>query len=163
LPEIYPVKFSLLNELKEYPDRTSYLIDEKSYVKFPSYKGQNSSDLILDDGLPDTRLAPIDSLITEFRSLSKLKAFKKYLGYRGPFGASYLINILVPYLCSTRGLKISNENILITNGAHMGIYLSAKILLKPGDNIIVGEPGYKNANLTFQQMGAKINKIPVDD
>ncbi len=45
----------------------------------------------------------------------------------------------------------------------MGIYLTGKLLLNPGDNIIVGEPGYLIANLTFKQLGAKINRIPVDD
>jgi len=36
-------------------------------------------------------------------------------------------------------------------------------VLDPGDDIIVGEPGYSGANLTFRQLGGKINFVPVDE
>jgi GntR family transcriptional regulator/MocR family aminotransferase len=45
----------------------------------------------------------------------------------------------------------------------MGIFLTTRLLLKPGDNVIVGEPGYFAVNLTFQQAGAVINRVPVDE
>jgi GntR family transcriptional regulator/MocR family aminotransferase len=44
----------------------------------------------------------------------------------------------------------------------MGIYLATQILVKPGDELVVGEPGYFGANLTFRQLGAVINRVPVD-
>ncbi len=163
LPEINPVKFLSFKEIKEYPLRTNFNVDEKSNVIFPFSEQPNTKDLVLDDGLPDVRLAPVDKLLTTYRSLLKLSSFKKYLNYGNPSGAPYLVNALAPYLYETRGLKISSKNILITKGAQMGIYITIRLLLKPGDNIIVGEPGYKNANLTFMQMGVKINKVPVDE
>jgi GntR family transcriptional regulator/MocR family aminotransferase len=45
----------------------------------------------------------------------------------------------------------------------MGIYITSSILIKQKDEIIVGTPGYFGANSTFQQAGARINHVPVDD
>lgn len=45
----------------------------------------------------------------------------------------------------------------------MGIYLAARLLVNPGDHVIVGEPGYFGATLTLQQVGATINRVPVDE
>lgn len=45
----------------------------------------------------------------------------------------------------------------------MGIFLSGMLLVKPGDEVIVGEPGYFAATHCLQQLGASINRIPVDD
>lgn len=163
LPEIKPTKFYSSQKLNRYPDKTAFTIDEKKIIAFPTSDQQDSRNLIIDDGLPDIRLAPTDILMKEYRSLSKLNAFKKYYRYGGPKGPAYLLETLSVFLSETRGLPISKNNILISKGAQMGIYLTTKLLLKPGDHVIVGEPGYFIANITFQQAGAIINRVPVDD
>jgi GntR family transcriptional regulator/MocR family aminotransferase len=163
LPEIKPVKIPFSPTLSHFPDRSAFPIDEKNLIVFPVSDQQNSGNLILDDGLPDIRLAPTGLLMKEYRSMFKLNAFKKYYNYGSPKGPAYLLETLAVFLSETRGLSITEENILITKGAQMGIYLTSKLLLKPGDNVIVGEPGYFAAALTFRQAGAVINKVPVDD
>ncbi len=163
LPEINPVRISSFKKIGPYPERTLYPIDEKEIVTFPLYNPYDSSKLILDEGLPDIRTAPIKTLMKEYKSLSELSAFKKYFGYGNAQGSAHLINALTSFLCNTRGFNISNKNVLITKGAQMGIYLTAKLLIKKNDNIIVGEPGYFISNLTFRQNGAVINQVPVDD
>jgi GntR family transcriptional regulator / MocR family aminotransferase len=45
----------------------------------------------------------------------------------------------------------------------MSIYLASRLLIKQGDTVIVGEPGYFGATLTFQQVGAIIHRVRVDD
>ena len=39
---------------------------------------------------------------------------------------------LVNYLNTTRGLNITKENVLITRGSQMGIWLSSQLLLQKG-------------------------------
>ncbi len=90
LPEINPVKFSSFKEIKNYPAKTLYPINEKNFVKFPTSAEQAPTDLVMDDGLPDVRLAPLDNLIAEYRSLSKLSAFKNI---------SATLDLLVPPIC----------------------------------------------------------------
>ncbi len=44
----------------------------------------------------------------------------------------------------------------------MGIHLSAKVLIKPGDVVVVGETNYGAADISFERAGATIIRIPVD-
>jgi GntR family transcriptional regulator/MocR family aminotransferase len=70
---------------------------------------------------------------------------------------------LAQFLASSRGLNINPENILLSHGAQMAIYMAAALLIKPGQTVIVGQPGYFMANLIFEQFGAKLVHVPVDE
>ena len=163
LPEIKPAKISTALKINRNPEKTIFPIDEKSILFTPLENQQHSKNLIIDDGFPDIREAPIELLIREFRRLSRINAFKKYFRYGSPQGYTPLLEVLSEFLSDTRGFVISPDNIMITRGAQMGIYLTAELLIKPGDNVIVGEPGFFAATLTLKQAGANINTAPVDD
>jgi len=59
-------------------------------------------------------------------------------------------------------LHISKKNILTTRGVHMGIFLASGVLISPGDLVVVGNLSYYIANMIFQQAGAQIHAVPVD-
>ncbi len=162
LPEIKPISIRKEEPLCRYPAKTNFSIDQNRVVSFPPTTYPDSTTLFLDDGNPDIRLAPIELFIREMRSLAKQAAFKKYHRYGSVFGPAYRRATLASFLTDTRGLPISTANIMITKGAQMGIYLVARLLVKPGDHVVVGTPGYFGANLTFQQIGACVNCVPVD-
>lgn len=69
----------------------------------------------------------------------------------------------VIFFADTRGLRINKENVLITRGAQMAIYLTAKLILKPGSAVLVGNPNYYLADLLFRETGATIQRVPVDE
>jgi len=119
-------------------------------------------NIFIDDGFPDSRLAPMDVFLREVRSLSGLPSFRQYMQYGSPVGTDYLIGVLTNYLNDTRGLHIGKGSLMITRGVQMGTYLAANILLKPGSQVVVGEPGYAYANKTFEKLGAVLNRVPVD-
>src|SRR5581483_4213037 len=85
------------------------------------------------------------------------------LGYGDTMGAFWLRRVLDSYLHDTRGLKITPENLLMTRGTVMGLYLSCTAFIQPGDNVVVGELNYNGANMNFLQADANLLKIPVDD
>ncbi len=163
LPEINPTGQSSKNKKHNYPDKTLFQIDEKELVLFPPLNSQSDKNLILDDGLPDIRTTTTETLMREYRNLSKLNAFKKYYRYGSSAGADHLRKTLAEFLTNTRALPVSSKNILITRGAQMGFHLTSRLLIKPGDNVIVGEPGYFIANLTFAEAGASLLRAPVDE
>ena len=70
---------------------------------------------------------------------------------------------MVDYLNETRGLNITKDNILITRGSQMAIYLSAQLLLKTGDVVVVGDSNYSSANTTFSFQKASFKYVSVDD
>ncbi|HYG18956.1 MAG TPA: PLP-dependent aminotransferase family protein [Ohtaekwangia sp.] len=117
--------------------------------------------VLYDGGFPDVRLAPIEELARRIRSLARIAANKKYLMYGNAQGTLFLRETLADFLCDTRGLNVTADNILITKGAQMGIYIASSILLQHSDAVVVGTPGYVGANNTFRQLGARIHYVPV--
>ncbi|MEZ2334677.1 PLP-dependent aminotransferase family protein [Mucilaginibacter sp. RCC_168] len=118
--------------------------------------------LAIDEGFPDVRLTPVDLLMREYRSISKKLIGKSFLRYGYPQGSDRLRAALCRYLSETRGLKVKPENILITKGSQMGIYLSAQLLITKYDTIAVGDLNYRHADETFKFAGARLLRIAVD-
>ena len=162
LPVLKPQMITAAPSVFSLPETAVFPIDTKKLVHYPVSDFPDTRKLELDDGFPDTRLAPTELLIRNMRNAARLKPLRRYLTYGGPQGTPLLRNILADFLSDTRGIPVMPGNMLITRGAQMGIYLAAGILLKPGDHLVVGEPGYFSANLTFTQLGATINRVPVD-
>ncbi len=163
LPEIKPRDISEETKAKHFPKNPSFSLSNDSINTFPSSNYQKAGVLKIDNGFPDARLAPVQSLIRNLRTLSQQPVFNKYLNYGGPRGTKELRETLSRHLSDTRALPISPENILITRGAQMGIYLTSSLLLQPGDQVVVGEPGYFNANQAFHKHQADIHPVPVDE
>lgn len=162
LPEIKPKKLQEQGPAP-YPEKTLFQIDEKRVPPFPPRSATAANALVINDGFPDTRLAPTELFIREMRSLSKQRNSKTLFGYGSPKGPDVLRETLASFLGDTRGLPIGAQHVMITRGAQMGIYLAGSLILQPGDHVIVGDPGYFGATLTFRQLGANINFVPVDD
>ncbi|MBT1685612.1 MocR-like pyridoxine biosynthesis transcription factor PdxR [Dawidia soli] len=116
----------------------------------------------IDDGFPDPRIAPIEELVREYRRLGRGRLANQFLTY-GPEHGSYRLRVeLANFLNRTRGMRITEKEILITKGTQMAIYLTTQLLIRPGDNVFVPEPGYRDANQTFTLAGANLTFIPVD-
>lgn len=120
-------------------------------------------EYVIDDGHPDVRLSPIDDLLKTYRSYTSRKYAIKSAHIGTDQGTLRLRQALSLYLSETRGLNSSVENILITQGAQMSIYLAAQLLLTNASSIVVGKPNYPAANRTFEENGAKLIEVDVDE
>lgn len=126
-------------------------------------KNNLSPEYVIDDGHPDVRLSPIDDLLKTYRSYTSRKYAIKNAHIGTDQGTLRLREALSLYLSETRGLNISVENIIITHGAQMSIYLSAQLLLNNSSSVIIGKPNYLVANRTFEESGAKLIEVDVDE
>jgi GntR family transcriptional regulator/MocR family aminotransferase len=141
--------------------KSPFLKIETTKEFYPQSFALNPS-LIVDDGHPDSRLAPMHLLNREYlRRLKQQHVSKKPAITLAP-GSVKLRETMTNYLAKTRGIQADLPNILITHGAQMSIYIAASLLLKRGSYIIVGEPGYHVANYVFEYLGANIIRIPAD-
>jgi 2-aminoadipate transaminase len=61
------------------------------------------------------------------------------------------------------GIKISPENVLITSGSQQALDLLGKILIDPGDRILVENPTYLAAIQAWNAYGAEFITVPMDD
>ena len=149
-------------EQKSYPIQTGYKIKQNKNL-FMLSDAINHNFLEFDDGLPDVRLAPIVPLTRTHRNVIKRTFNKQYLSYSGVKGNSNLRKALSEYLNSSREMNTQTENIFITRGSQMAIYLVANVIVSPGDHIIVGDISYFLADSIFKNAGAKLLRVKVDD
>lgn len=119
--------------------------------------------LTIDEGIPDVRIAPVQEILRHSKNILAREYNLKHLSYGSVMGDGMLRNVLADYLHETRGLNIKAENVLITRGSQMAMYLATHLIVEKGDLVIVGETNYWTANLTLQDKGAKLLTVPVDD
>ncbi|MFK7811859.1 MAG: PLP-dependent aminotransferase family protein [Maribacter sp.] len=150
---------SLIDSSKEVAGFSFYKSD-KLYEK-PSEKEYGF--MYLNDGISDARLTPTEEIARTYRRVSAKRTAFKHLSYGSTYGNDTLRDALVNYLNNTRGLHITKENILITRGSQMGIWLSSQLLLQQDNIIVVGETNYASADTTFLYHKATIARVPVDE
>lgn len=61
------------------------------------------------------------------------------------------------------GIKAKSENVLITSGSQQALDLIGKLLLNPGDRVLVEAPTYLGALQAFSVYGADYVSVPSDD
>lgn len=66
-------------------------------------------------------------------------------------------------LRSNRGLAVNADNICLTQGTQMSLYLSASLLIKPGDVVLVERLSYPPAWEIFRQLGAHLVTVDMDE
>jgi GntR family transcriptional regulator/MocR family aminotransferase len=162
LPVVKPVRLDAgLGAQKNGPGKAGFAFHTDPVLAFPVLKGTTA--LAFNDGFPDVRLAPWDAFNRAYRTVVRQGFRKKLLFYSDIMGEYSLRAAMTDYLRESRGLPIGIDNVLITRGSTMGMYLAANSILKPDDIIIVGALSYGSANLIFQHTGATLCKVPVDD
>lgn len=62
-----------------------------------------------------------------------------------------------------RGVKVDLQNILILSGSTQGIGLVGRLLLNPGDEVVVEVPTYLGAVQAFRALGARVIGVPIDN
>jgi GntR family transcriptional regulator/MocR family aminotransferase len=162
LPDISPKPLLKTIETNSFPASTFFTVNDQ-HVPYPNlFKAGPEQNIVFNDGFPDTRIAPVNLLVREYRRFANYRFTSKYLMYGPEQGSENLRNELARFLSETRGLQVSPANILITKGVQMAMYLTAQVLLSKNDTVIVPDPGYPGANEVFEQAGAQLALVPVD-
>lgn len=123
-------------------------------------KGGNR--IVFDDGLPDVRLAPMDELARAYKRIFQQNTRWRMMGYGNPKGTEMIRAAIANMLSHDRGLTADKENLLVTRGSQMALYLTANTIIERGDRIAVEDPGYAPAWNTFMQCGAKLLPVKTD-
>jgi GntR family transcriptional regulator/MocR family aminotransferase len=87
----------------------------------------------------------------------------RHVGYTDPYGFIELRRTIAAYLRAARAVRCEAEQIVVTAGTQQAIDLAIRVLLAPGDEVWVEDPGY---SLTHRQLAlAKValRPIPVDE
>lgn len=118
--------------------------------------------LTLDLGSPDCRLFPVDVLGRAYRDAVMQASRARRLSYGDPRGSLALRENIAAMLGAQRGMVVRPEHICITRGSQMGITLAARVLLKPGEIVVMEELSYAPAAAAFTAAGARILTVGLD-
>jgi GntR family transcriptional regulator/MocR family aminotransferase len=105
---------------------------------------------------PDARVRV--ALRTAFARVMRDHAFN----YSPPAGDSVLRGALSERLRGLRGIARSADQIVVTAGAQQALDICARLLLGPGENVVVEDPCYAAAAAAFEASGARVIRLPVD-
>jgi GntR family transcriptional regulator/MocR family aminotransferase len=110
---------------------------------------------------PDVTAFPIE-LWTRIASSKSRRLRPELLMDGDARGYKPLREAIAGYLRSSRGISCSAEQVVLVGSVQQILDISARLLLDPGDEVWVEDPGYPAAHLIFAAAGAKIVDIPVD-
>lgn len=118
--------------------------------------------ICFDDGLPDSRLAPITELARAYRQLFDRKAKWQMMGYSEAQGDPVFREVIVTMLNHKRGLALNSKELCVTRGSQMALFLIAHCLIEKGDTVLIENPGYKPAWDAFKNAGAELLPVPME-
>ena len=91
---------------------------------------------------------------------SAVRAARRELG---PVNRTRLCEALAHYLATSRGVRATAAQILILPSAQAALTLIAAVLITPGDEVWVEDPGYPGAAAAFRASGARVSGIRLDE
>jgi GntR family transcriptional regulator/MocR family aminotransferase len=74
----------------------------------------------------------------------------------------YLVEELCRHVLPARGIEVEPDQVLVTLGSQQGLDLLAHALVRPGDEVVVENPGYPDARHIFLRAGARLRHVDVD-
>jgi GntR family transcriptional regulator/MocR family aminotransferase len=89
------------------------------------------------------------------------KVSRRDLDYGSPAGSSELRAAVADYLQRSRGVRCHTEQVVIVRGSQQALDLAVRVLLDPGDAVLIEEPSYPGARAVFAAAGARLITAPV--
>lgn len=84
------------------------------------------------------------------------------LQYGATRGYRPLIEHLLAHTLKSRGIDTRFEDVIITSGSQQGLDLVGRVLIDPGDTVIVELPTYSGAIAAFHNLQASLIGVPQD-
>jgi DNA-binding transcriptional MocR family regulator len=97
-------------------------------------------------------------ILQAVRQAIKMPA-ESLVGYGHPLGFQRLRQLLARGF-TERFCNVSPEQIILTNGVSHGLDLVARSILKPGDTVLVEDPGYFNLRHLLRNYGVHLLAVP---
>ncbi len=83
-------------------------------------------------------------------------------GYPPPEGLADLRALIAAHLAATRGLVADPACVVVTSGTQQALFVTAQLLLDPGDRVWVEDPGYAAGRGALLASGAVPVPVPAD-
>lgn len=85
------------------------------------------------------------------------------LAHGEPLGFPPLRRALADHVSRARGIRCDAEQVVVTSGTQHSLDLVARLLLDPGDEVWVEDPGYAPIASLLRSHGARVVAVPVNE
>ena len=144
----------------EYPIATRMKTAKPSFVREILAVTTQPDMISFAGGLPAPELFDIEGIqaATQETFEKKARVALQYSSTEGVIEARESISKLM----AGRGASVSPSDLVVTNGSQQGIELIAKIMLDPGDTVILERPSYLAAVQVFEMFQANMKGVEID-
>lgn len=112
-------------------------------------------------GIASPETGPLQALAGIEKEIVNDRNFRALL--HTPTEGFYSLRQAVCQLMQKRGAYCQPDEVMMLSGSQQGIDLAARILIDPGDIVVVEEPTYFPAIQVFKTAGARVIGVPIDD
>lgn len=112
-------------------------------------------------GLPDARLFPFQTWRRLMNEQWRASAVGR-ANYGLPAGTVRLRTAIARHVGVARGITADAGDVIVTNGCQQAVDLIVRVLLSPGDTVVVETPGYPAPRLLLQSHGLRVVGVGVD-
>ena len=92
-----------------------------------------------------------------------LEVYAGDLGYAPAYGTPELREAVIDHVRRFRGMNVGSDQVIVVEGAQAALHLSAAVLTRPGDSIVVEDPCYALARAAFELAQLRLLPLNVDE
>ena len=144
--------------MKPFANRMNHM--QKSFIREILAVAQKPEVISFAGGLPNPAYFPKDELAAAADKVLREDG-KRVLQYAPTLGFEPLRQFVVDRYQEKQGLTIDPDEILFTNGSQQALELVAKVLLDPGDQVILESPSYIGGILAFSLFQPEFAMVPL--
>src|SRR5699024_8045078 len=122
-----------------------------------------ASSLQFTDGTPDYRLLKINELARFYSTVLNRKSNRSKFSNSSEIETYFFKDQLSFYIKTSYDLYCSKENLLVADNKHVLLYILTQLMIQTGDRVLIGRYSCSYANMIFQQAGAKVLTLPMDE
>ena len=136
---------------------------ERSPKAKPREEGEKTCRIEVDflTGRPDLKAFPRFAFTQALNAAAQHMPLPR-LGYSGPQGMRELRAEISSWLYRSRGISADPGDIFVTTGTTHALHVTANLLYRPGDKIVVEDPCHIVMRQMFIDRGYQVIPVPVD-
>ncbi len=138
------------------------LTTQKSFIREILKVTENPGVISFAGGLPNSRFFPVKEIKDAASKVLKEDG-RNVLQYSTTEGYLPLREYIAKRYLEKKGLKISPDEILITNGSQQCLDLIGKTFLNKGDHVAIERPGYLGTIQAFSMFEPAFHSVPLLD
>jgi 2-aminoadipate transaminase len=134
----------------------------RSFIREILKVTENPGIISFAGGLPNPEMIDTEGIAQAARNVLSGEG-KRALQYSTTEGDATLRAFIAERYRKRYGIPASADEILITNGSQQSLDLIGKILIDPGDTVVIERPGYLGAIQSFAQYEPRFCPVPLHD